>query len=29
MSRDNNLLIDIPNYSGPLETLLDLTKNQS
>ena len=24
----NSILIDIPNYSGPLETLLDLAKNQ-
>ncbi len=25
---NNNISIDIPNYSGPLETLLDLAKNQ-
>ena len=25
---ENRLSIDIPNYSGPLETLLDLAKNQ-
>ena len=24
----NSISIDIPNYSGPLETLLDLAKNQ-
>ena len=24
----NSFLIDIPNYSGPLEILLDLAKNQ-
>lgn len=24
----NSILVDIPNYSGPLETLLDLAKNQ-
>ena len=30
MESKNNLdiLIDIPNYSGPLQTLLDLAKNQ-
>ena len=28
-SNYNNLIsIEIPNYSGPLETLLDLAKNQ-
>ena len=26
--QNNNISIDIPNYSGPLETLLDLAKNQ-
>ena len=25
---NNKISIDIPNYSGPLETLLDLAKNQ-
>ena len=25
---NQNILVDIPNYSGPLETLLDLAKNQ-
>ena len=25
---NNSFLIDIPNYNGPLETLLDLAKNQ-
>ena len=25
---DNTLSIDIPNYSGPLEVLLDLAKTQ-
>ena len=30
MESKNNLdiLVDIPNYSGPLQTLLDLAKNQ-
>ena len=26
--KKNEFLIDIPNYSGPLEILLDLAKNQ-
>ena len=26
---NNSISIDIPNYSGPLETLLDLAKNKS
>ena len=25
---NNSILVDIPNYSGPLETLLDLAKTQ-
>ena len=25
---NRDIFIDIPNYSGPLETLLDLAKNQ-
>ncbi len=25
---NKSFLIDIPNYNGPLETLLDLAKNQ-
>ena len=25
---NNSISIDIPNYSGPLETLLDLAKSQ-
>ena len=25
---DLDILVDIPNYSGPLQTLLDLAKNQ-
>ena len=27
-SNNNFLFIEIPNYSGPLETLLELAKNQ-
>ena len=25
---NNSISVDIPNYSGPLETLLDLARNQ-
>ena len=28
MESNTNISVDIPNYSGPLETLLDLAKNQ-
>ena len=28
MSINNNFAVDIPNFSGPLEVLLDLARNQ-